>query len=453
MKKEEKKDQKNEIKKDVTKKSTIKKISGDKKNNQSKKVQVDEVTKKIMEFKPSKKTKEDFVSEKSKNDFGMFEFVLILVITALVFSLIGYFISKKGNLISENSVATKEIQKFIEEYNYILENYYGDIDKSELISGAIKGMLSSLDDYSQFVGEDSNNFSITLDGEYVGLGVGISMTTDNEIIVSSIYPNSPAEKVGLNIYDVITKFNDESVEGLSTSDLVDKISNTENIKLTVLRDDKELTFELKKEKIIIESVHSEMKDNNIGYIKVDIFANNTYSQFQKALNELENQDIKGLIIDLRGNSGGHLLAVENMLSLFMNDTHIIYQTEDKNGVEKIYSTGNKDKTYKIVILQNSSSASASEVMATSLREQLGAYIIGNTSYGKGTVQNLQTVSGIGQYKVTTKKWLTSNGEWINEIGVKPDLEVSLSEDYYKNPTIENDNQYQAAIKYLNEKEN
>ena len=196
-----------------------------------------------------------------------------------------------------------------------------------------------------------------------------------------------------------------------------------------------------------------MEENNIGYIKVDVFANNTYSQFQKALIELENNNMKSLIIDLRGNSGGHLLAVENMLSLFMNDTHVIYQTEDKDGIEKIYSTGNKDKEYNIVILQNSGSASASEVMATSLREQLGAYIIGNTSYGKGTVQNLQTISGIGQYKVTTKKWLTSNGEWINEVGVKPDLEVSLSEDYYKNPILENDDQYQTAIKYLNEKEN
>ena len=426
------------------------------KKSTKKKVDIDVVSKKITKPKV-KKIEEEQIEKKQiteKQKYSSFELVLIFVICALIFSLVGYFIGKKADLGNGSySTASKEIQKFIEEYNYILENYYGDIDKDELISNAIKGMVSSLDEYSQFVDEDSNNFSITLEGEYEGLGVGISMTTDNEIIIASIYPNSPAEKAGLKIYDVITKFNDESVEGLSTSDLVDKISNTDNIKLTVLRDTEELTFDLKKEKVVIESVHSEMKENNIGYIKVDIFANNTYSQFQKALTELENNGMESLIIDLRGNSGGHLLAVENMLSLFMNDTHVIYQTEDKNGVEKIYSTGNKDKTYKIVILQNLGSASASEVMATSLREQLGAYIIGNTSYGKGTVQNLQTISGVGQYKVTTKKWLTSNGEWINEVGVKPDLEISLTEDYYKNPTLENDAQYQAAIKYLNEKEN
>ena len=193
-----------------------------------------------------------------------------------------------------------------------------------------------------------------------------------------------------------------------------------------------------------------MKENNIGYIKVDIFAENTYSQFKKALESLENNGMKSLIIDLRGNSGGHLTAVEDMLSLFMNDKHIIYQTEDKNGVEKVYSSGNKDKEYKIVILQDLGSASASEIMASSLKEQLGAYIVGKTSYGKGTVQSLQNVTGLGQYKVTTKKWLTSNGEWINEKGIVPDLEVSLTSDYIQNPTLENDAQYQAAIKYLNE---
>ncbi len=430
-------------------------------NKKNKNVNIEDVSKKIekkiSEKKVNKKKnieKELIIKETEKEKNGFFEVILISVIIALIFSLIGYFIGKKTNFENgDYSTATKEIQKFIEEYNYVLENYYGEIDKEELISGAIKGMLSSLDEYSQFVDEDSNNFSITLEGEYEGLGVGISLTTENEIIISTIYPNSPAEKAGLKIYDVITKFNDENVEGLTTSDLVDKISNNENIKLTILRGTEELNFELKKEKIVIQSVHSEMEENNIGYIKVDVFANNTYSQFQKALIELENNNMKSLIIDLRGNSGGHLLAVENMLSLFMNDTHVIYQTEDKDGTEKIYSTGNKDKEYNIVILQNSGSASASEVMATSLREQLGAYIIGNTSYGKGTVQNLQTISGIGQYKVTTKKWLTSNGEWINEVGVKPDLEVSLSEDYYKNPILENDDQYQTAIKYLNEKEN
>lgn len=420
-----------------------------------KKINIEQVDKKISEKKSkitSYKKEEQQSINKEQNKYGIFEIVLVVVITSLIFSLVGYFIGIKSNLIGDvnYSTASKEIQKFIEEYNYILENYYGDIDKEELVSSAIKGMLSSLDEYSEFVGDDSSNFSITLEGEYEGLGVGISSTTDNEIIITTIYPNSPADKAGLKVGNIITKFNNESVEGLSTTELVDKISQTEEINLTVLREEEELTFNLKKDKIVIESVHSEMKDNNIGYIKVDIFANNTYSQFHQALEDLEKQNMESLIIDLRSNGGGHLSAAKDILSLFLNDTHVIYQTEDKNGIEKFYSEGNEDKNYKIVILQNSISASASEVVISCLKEQLGAYVIGTTSYGKGTVQNLQNVSGIGQYKVTTKKWLTSNGEWINEVGIKPDLEVNLSENYFKNPNLDTDDQYQAAIKYLKE---
>ena len=420
-----------------------------------KKINIEQVDKKISEKKSkitSYKKEEQQSINKEQNKCGIFEIVLVVVITSLIFSLVGYFIGIKSNLIGDvnYSTASKEIQKFIEEYNYILENYYGDIDKEELVSSAIKGMLSSLDEYSEFVGDDSSNFSITLEGEYEGLGVGISSTTDNEIIITTIYPNSPADKAGLKVGDIITKFNNESVEGLSTTELVDKISQTEEINLTVLREEEELTFNLKKDKIVIESVHSEMKDNNIGYIKVDIFANNTYSQFHQALEDLEKQNMENLIIDLRSNGGGHLSAAKDILSLFLNDTHVIYQTEDKNGIEKFYSEGNEDKNYKIVILQNSISASASEVVISCLKEQLGAYVIGTTSYGKGTVQNLQNVSGIGQYKVTTKKWLTSNGGWINEVGIKPDLEVNLSENYFKNPNLDTDDQYQAAIKYLKE---
>ena len=137
-----------------------------------------------------------------------------------------------------------------------------------------------------------------------------------------------------------------------------------------------------------------------------------------------------------------------MISLFLDSNHVIYQIEDKDSVEKVYSSGNKDAEYQIVILQNLNSASASEVMASALHEQLGAYIIGNTSYGKGTVQRLQTVSDIGQYKLTVEKWLTSNGDWIDGVGIKPDLELSLSDDYKKDPILANDNQYQAAIDYL-----
>lgn len=387
--------------------------------------------------------------KKSKNHFGLFEVIVLIVVSALIFSLIGYFIgNREKKATGDYSTASKEIQTFIEEYNYILENYYGDVDKEELIANAIKGMLSSLDEYSQFVGEDSNNFSITLEGSYEGLGIAISNDENGNIVIREVYLNTPASRSGLKVGDIVTKFNDTSLKNVSSSDLVNMISDVKEMKLTVLREEQELTFNISKEVVTLDSVYSEMKEDNIGYIQVSIFANNTYDQFKKALTELENQGMKSLIIDLRGNSGGHLSAVEKMLYLFLDSSHVVYQTEDKNGTAKFYSKGKQDKKYPIVILQNLSSASASEIMASTLREELGAYIIGNTSYGKGTVQELQTVNGIGQYKFTTKKWLTPKGEWINGTGVIPDLEVSLTVEYLQNPTLENDTQYQAAIEYL-----
>ncbi len=380
---------------------------------------------------------------------GLFELIVTIVLIILFILLIGYFVGRESSFKDDNYLtANKEIQKFIEEYNYILENYYADIDKDELISSAIKGMLSSLDEYSQFIDTTSNNTDITLEGEYLGVGIGVVNDLSGNIIISEIYPNSSASTAGLQVNDIITKFNGESLQNVTTTDLVSKISKVDKMKLTILRNDEELEFELEKTKIILQSVEYEMKDNNIGYIKVDIFAKNTNQQFAEALKSLESQGLNGLIIDLRNNSGGHLSSVKDMISLFLDDDHVIYQIEDKNGIEKVYSTGNKDAEYKIVILQNLNSASASEVMASALREQLGSYIIGNTSYGKGTVQRLQTVSDIGKYKLTVQKWLTSNGEWIDGVGIKPDLEISLSEDYKKDPTLANDNQYQAAIEYL-----
>lgn len=426
------------------KKRSTKKIDLEQVDNKIKEDLVKEPVKESINEQP----KEEVKQEKTK--FGIFEYVLLLVIISLVFSLIGYFIGLKGNKSIDDDYVTvnKELREFIEEYNYILENYYGDIDESELINSAIKGMLSAVDEYSGFIDNGSNNNSISLKGEYDGLGIGVLNDDRGNIVIVNIYEGSPAEKAGIEIGDIVYKINGEDMTNQDNSVLVEKVAELDDINLTIIRDDEELEFNLKKEHVVLQSVDYEMLENNIGYIQVGIFAENTDEQFKEALTSLENQNMQSLIIDLRGNSGGHLTTVKNMLSLFLNDTHVIYQTEDENGIEKVFSTGNEDKDYKIVILQDLSSASASEVMASALKEQLDAYIVGTTSFGKGTVQTLRVVDGIGEYKVTTMKWLTSNGVWIDSNGIAPDLEVQLNEEYYSNPTRENDNQFQAAVDYL-----
>ena len=163
---------------------------------------------------------------------------------------------------------------------------------------------------------------------------------------------------------------------------------------------------------------------------------------------MEKSGIDSLIIDVRSNTGGHLTAVENILSLFLDSSHVIYQTEDKNGIIKSYSHGSVTKEYPIVILTNEASASASEILAAAMQEEYGAKIVGKHTFGKGTVQELKTLPDGEQYKFTTKKWLTPNGTWINGVGVATDIDVDFNKDYYDNPTHDNDKQLQAAIEAL-----
>ena len=401
-----------------------------------------------------KKSDDNIEINKNKNlnnniNFSLFEVILMIIITILTCILVGYFVMPDTNNVKNGQEVDREVETFLEQYNYILDNYYGEIDKQQLINDAIKGMFSSLDDYSEVINQESNSFTITLQGEYEGVGIEIANDIYGNIVIVNVYEKTPAYKAGIRSNDIIIKFNGIDLNGRSTTELVEMIASTNEMQLTILREGKEITFNVKRERIVLESVKSKMLDNNIGYIDVDVFAANTKEQFEKALTELENNNMESLIIDLRDNTGGHLSVVEEMLYLFLDKNHIIYQTEDKNGIEKTYSKGTKDKEYKIVVLQNGLSASASEIMAAALSEELGSYIIGNTSFGKGTVQTLKGVNEDIQYKFTTKRWLTPKGNWVNGVGIKPDLEVILSEKYYENPTIDNDNQLQSAIDYLN----
>ena len=194
-----------------------------------------------------------------------------------------------------------------------------------------------------------------------------------------------------------------------------------------------------------------MQENHkIGYIKIDIFSATTYSQLKKTIEKLEKENIEGMIIDVRDNTGGHLTVVSDMLSLMMDKSHVIYQIENKGKKTKYYSTGKKTKQYPIVILQNSGSASASELFTAAMKEEYGAKVVGTKSYGKGTVQELNTLQDGTQYKFTTKKWLTPKGNWIHEKGITPDENVELDEKYFENPTQENDNQLQKALYVVNQ---
>lgn len=378
------------------------------------------------------------------------EVVILLLLTTVISLAMGGIVTY--NVVLKGEKVDDELQDFITNYDYIVDNYYGDVDKTELIDSAIAGMLSTLDKNSSYVGGSDTNFSIYLEGTYEGTGIQVYNDDNGNIVVYSVFDGSPASKAGLKEDDIIIKVNDKDTTNMSIDEF-SKLVKDQNGKfnITYKRGDSEKTVQLKVDTIEIQSVSSKVinKDNKkIGYIRTTIFANNTYEQFKKELDKLEDEGIDGLVIDLRGNSGGHLSSAEQIISLFLDSSHPIYQIKSKESKNIYYSTGKETKNYKISILIDGNSASASEVVTSALAEQYGAKTVGKKSYGKGTVQELQTLSDGDQYKLTTKSWLTSKGEVIDGKGIEPDYDVTLSDEYLENPTDENDDQLQKAIEVI-----
>lgn len=378
------------------------------------------------------------------------EVVLLLVLTAIISLAMGGIVTY--NVVLKGEKVDDELQEFITNYDYIVDNYYGDVDKTELVDSAIAGMLSTLDKNSAYVGGTDTNFSIYLEGTYEGTGIQVYNDDNGNIVVYSVFGGSPASKAGLKEDDIIIKVNDKDTTNMSIDEFSKLVKDQKGkFNITYKRGDSEKTVQLKVDTIEIQSVSSKVinKDNKkIGYIRTTIFANNTYEQFKKELDKLEDEGIDGLVIDLRGNSGGHLSSAEQIISLFLDSSHPIYQIKSKESKNIYYSTGKETKNYKISILIDGNSASASEVVTSALAEQYGAKTVGKKSYGKGTVQELQTLSDGDQYKLTTKSWLTSKGEVIDGKGIEPDYDVTLSDEYLENPTDENDDQLQKAIEVI-----
>ncbi len=401
------------------------------------------------------------ISDPEKRKFTTSETILLVVMALIIGLSIGGLLSKTNIITKKSVISDENLKEFVENYNYILNNYYEEIDKRSLINSAINGMMESLDDpYSMYFDKnESENFSITLDGSYHGIGVQIVKNDETRnILVTSVFKNSPAHEAGLKPGDEIV-----SIDGLNASDYnADEFSNLiknskkDVFKLKILRGEEELSITLKRSLVTLNSVSSEIYEKNdkkIGYIYIGIFANNTYYQFKDLLDELEKKRIDSLIIDVRGNTGGHLTAVDSIIDIFLSDKQKMYGFEQNGKTTYMYGTGKENKKYEIVLLGDGVSASASEVLISSLMENLESKFFGNKTYGKGTVQELVTLSDGTQYKLTIKKWLTPNGNWINDTkGIIPDVEIDLDDKYFETLLDENDSQLNYAIEYLSKKE-
>ena len=388
------------------------------------------------------------IKNSNESPFKTSEVIILLFLTCLVSLLMGWLVSYRVNYKNSKSI-DKELKDFIENYEYVVNNYYDKVDKTKLVDSAIAGMLTSLDKNSSYVGTDSDNFNIFLEGNYKGIGIEVSENDNGEVYVYKVFKDSPADKAGLEEGDILVKVAGKSLKGKNADD-ISKIIKSQGKKFDIEfnRDDEYKNVSLEVSNISLDSIFSkvlEQDNKKIGYIRISIFASNTAKQFKNHLSKLEKEGVDSLIIDLRDNSGGHLTTAEGIISLFLDSTHPIYQINSKGKTRKYYSNGTKDKNMKIVLLVNGGSASASEVLTSALSEQLGSVIVGEKTYGKGSVQELQSLPSGGKYKLTTKTWLTSKGKTVDKKGIKPDIEVSLDKEYLEEPNDDNDNQLQKAI--------
>lgn len=394
-----------------------------------------------------------------KTDFKIYELILfgffIIIVSVFLTVIVVHDLNGNSANKSKVSLSDDELTEFEEVYNLINDSYYKDVDKEQLINGAINGMLSSLNDQhtSYFNEKETENFNELMNGSYVGIGAEISVDVNNNIFILSVFKNSPAWEAGLKFGDIILEVNKKNVKGLTTTEVVALIKDKtkEKAHIKVSRENNELEFDVERRNVIIESVESKVlvkNDKKIGYVMVNTFANNTYEQFRQNIETLEKENIEGLVIDVRGNSGGYLHSVTSMINMFLPKGKVIYQIADKKNIYKYSATTDESRNYPIAVLVNKSSASASEILAISLKESYDAYVVGTSTYGKGTVQTTKELASGGMIKYTIQKWLSPKGNWINETGVEPTHIVELSKDYDDNPIIENDNQLQKALEII-----
>lgn len=439
IKKDDKLKKKSSIKKTT---SRVKEITNKReiKNTKAKKVVIKKKFNKediIANIRPGKYTLDKAVSKKMKMILYFDKklkvdiidlFVLILatsIISCLVTVLLVSFYYKNNSIVYNDELAKdKDLITFINTYSSIVDNYYEDVDKKGMIEAATDGMMEHLaDKYSIFLTEDeAESFDETLNNMYKGIGI---LSVEN--VVYEVYPDSPAEKVGIKVEDVIVRVNGTDINK-DNFDLIDSLikNNDSENEIVVLRGKSELTFNVSTDMVYKPSVEAnviEKNDKKIGYISLDAFTQKSDEEFELNLEKLEEKNIDSLIIDLRSNLGGYIDAAHNIASIFLEKGNVIYKLEKKDSMTTIVDETNELREYPIVILVNSSTASSSEILTAALKDNYEKLtIVGTRTYGKGKVQTVMKYDG-SVVKYTSSKWFRPNGECVDEVGIEPDYVV------------------------------
>ncbi|KUP23943.1 S41 family peptidase [Paenibacillus sp. DMB5] len=330
----------------------------------------------------------------------------------------------------------KESQKLGTALNLIEDNYYDTVDRDKLIDGAVNGMMEALGDpYSNYMGkETAEKFEESIEGSFSGIGAEVSSDNGKVVVVSPI-KGAPAEKAGIQAKDIILSVNGETLDGLELNDAVAKIRGPKGSKATLkvqrTGSAEPLEFVITRDDVKLETVYATMEKDGIGVIEVTQFSMNTAERFKEELDNLEKQGMKGLVIDVRNDPGGVLQRVIEMAEQFVPAGKTIVQVENKDKSREVSTSKGSSKDYPVVVLMNKGSASASEILAGALQQSAGAKLIGEHSFGKGTVQtSFEKELGDGSLlKITIAKWLTPDGTWIHGKGIEPDIAVAQP-DYF-----------------------
>ena len=354
-------------------------------------------------------------------------YMIVGIVMGMVFCFLLIFTLSGGkNFILLNS----DLKKLVNVYDKVVKNYYMDIDKDKMVDDAINGMLSSIGDvYTNYSDLDSTiSFDENVVGTYEGIGA-VVYYSDSKIVVNKVYNNKNQEDLANYV----------------------KASNNSSVVLTVIRDGVEKDITIKRSKIEVPVVNSNIFNVNnkkIGYISISVFTSVANKQFEASLKELEKKNIDGLIIDVRDNGGGYLSSVTDICSLFLEKGKVIYQLDDGKKITSVKDKTKTKRAYPVAVLTNELSGSASEILASTIKESYKGFIVGTNTYGKGTVQQVSKLSDGTMIKYTIEKWLTPDGNWINDVGVSPTDYVEQSEAYYTNPLSENDAQLNKALELV-----
>lgn len=390
-----------------------------------------------------------------KNDRDTYSFSELFVVT-LVSLVIGAFACFSTLTIVSGGrnyfKLSKDLGKFLDVYDTLIDNYYDEVDKEDLIDNAIEGMVSSVGDvYTSYADiETTNEFNELVSGIYEGIGCTIQLQEDGLKIIE-IFDDGPSKKAGLEVNDIILKVDDKVI---TTDTDVNELSNyiktkdDGHIEMVISRDNEEKVINLKRGKVETPVVRTEVYEKNgkkIGYMSISIFSSVSSKQFKNKLLELEKEEIDGLVIDVRNNNGGYLTAVTDIASYLLPKGKIIYQVQKDNKKEATKDKTSASRKYPIAVLVNGNSASASEILAASIKESYGGFVVGTKTYGKGTVQQVKTLTDGSMVKYTVENWLSPDGNWIDSNGVEPTNVIELDSHYYEEPVESNDNQLQEAL--------